>query len=61
MQKRKEQKDLINTDKERTLVLQVEKMMKKMSVPAEDSDDEEAEDKDLAMIIKTMKKFWKKE
>ena len=57
MQKRKEQKDLLNTDKERTLALQIKKMMKKMSVPSEDSDDEEAKDKDLAMIIKTMKKL----
>ena len=59
-QKRRELTDLHNTQKKRTLTLQVEKRMKKVRVPAEDSYDEEVEDKDLAMIIKTMKKFWKK-
>ena len=44
-----------------TLAIHVDKRTKKVRVRTEDSDDEEAEDKDLAMIIKTMKKFWKKE
>ena len=55
--KRREQKDLHNTEKERTLALQVEKRTKKVRVPTEDSDEEDADDRDLAMIIKSMKKF----
>ena len=56
-QKRRKHADLLHTQKERTLALQVEKRTKKVRVPTEDSNEEDVDDKDLAMIIKSMKKF----
>ena len=57
--KRRKQIDLLNTQKERTLALQVDKRTKKVRVLTEDSDEEDADDMDLSIIIKSMKKFWK--
>ena len=54
LQKRREQKDILHNEKEKTLALKV----KKMSAPTKDFDEEDADDRDLAMIIKSMK-FWK--
>ena len=42
--------------KERNVALMVEKALKKM---VDDDDDEEEEDEDVALVTKTMKKFWR--
>ena len=55
LQKRKEQPDF---EKKKSPALKVEKVMKQMNNPsAEESDDEDMDDKELTLITRTRKKF----
>ena len=57
MHKRRDQPNL---QKEKSLALKVEKVMKRLNIPEENDSEDDEGDKELALITKSIKKFWKK-
>ena len=55
----KEEPEDVN-QKEKNLVLKVERSLKSMSRDFQEEDNKDCEDPELSLITKVMKKFWKK-